>query len=115
VLSFFDPDNNPVSDAFFGQICRETPEGARDLAFDLPGMQRARLALFCNARSHSRENGRAIASTCDSATLIRVGALAGRILSEQVTAGPALWSVKGSPSHKRISLATHLDDTLFDS
>jgi hypothetical protein len=109
MLSFFDPDSNPVSDAFFGQICRATPEGARDLALDLPGMQRARLALFCNARSHSRENGRAIASTCDLAALIRVGALAGGILSEQVTAGPALWMVKGSPSHKRISLATRLD------
>lgn len=105
MLIFFDANNNPVSDALFGEICRSTPEGARDLSSELPGAQRARLALFCNARSHLREHGRAIASACDSATLMRVGALAGQILSEQVTDGPALWSTRAPAGHTRITLA----------
>lgn len=87
-MLFFDPDRNPVDEALFGQICRATSDQARDLALGLPELQRAHLAMFCNARAHLREHGRAIAGACDPAHLARIGAVAGQVLAAQVTAGP---------------------------
>ncbi|MDQ4134689.1 MAG: hypothetical protein M3158_00755 [Pseudomonadota bacterium] len=42
--------------------------------------QRARLAVFCNARQHLRDLGLRIAATCDEPTLVRVAGSAGSIL-----------------------------------
>jgi len=46
----------------------------------LPGLQRARFALFCYARAHLQELGLAVAATCDDADLIEIGGRLGAVL-----------------------------------
>lgn len=49
----------------------------------IPGLQRARLAMFCNARAHLREMGLAIAATCEEADLVEVAGRPGTLLHTQ--------------------------------
>ena len=83
----------PVSEALFAQICRASPEEARTLALLLLPVERAQLALFCNARSHLRDRGRAIAEVCSEDSLRLEGGYAGLVLYAQAKAGPDTWGV----------------------
>ena len=84
--------------AVFAALCGATaPADALRLVADLPEAERARLALFCNARSHLRGVGRAIAHTCSRNVLMLEGGTAGQFLFEQ--------AAQGGPARKRISLA----------
>jgi hypothetical protein len=95
----------PVPDAIFARVCRSNPTQARELAVLLGPSQRAQLALFCNARSHLRDVGRAIASMCSEDSLIREGGHAGRVLFSQVKAGPETWGMPAKTGPRQITLA----------
>ena len=82
--------------ALFAALCSAKATDALALVADLPETERARLALFCNARSHLRSVGQAIAHTCSRGALTLEGGTAGQFLFEQ--AG------QHRPSRKRISL-----------
>ncbi len=83
----------PVSEALFAQICRASPEEARTLSLLLSPVERAQLALFCNARSHLRDRGRAIAEVCSEDSLRLEGGYAGMVLFAQAKSGPETWGV----------------------
>ena len=85
-----------VPTALFAALCSAKETDAHILVADLPEADRARLALFCNSRSHLRGVGRAIAYTCSLSALTLEGGTAGQFLFEQ--AG------QDRPSKKRISL-----------
>ena len=53
--------------------------------------ERAALALSCNARAHLRAQGRAIASACSLASLVKEVGQAGLSLFNQVEAGADTW------------------------
>ena len=97
-IALYDDPNErlPIPDALFSLLCRASPNEARDLAAALAGPERARLALFCNARSHLRERGRAVASVCDLQSLVAEGGEAGLVLFGQVNAGPDTWGAPPS-------------------
>lgn len=83
----------PVSEALFAQICRASPNEARTLSLLLLPSERAQLALFCNARSHLRDRGRAIAEVCTEESLTLEGGYAGLVLFGQTKSGPETWGV----------------------
>lgn len=93
-----------VAETLFAQICRATPEEARSLSmlFALP--DRAALALACNARTHLRDHGRAIAGTCTRESLVAEGGQAGLVLFDQVNAGGDTWGATVRGEKRRISL-----------
>ena len=102
-MNQFTPAGPALSDAFLGTIYRATAEEARRLSLSLTEADRARLAMFCNARAHLREHGRAIATACTPDSLTREGGHAGRMLLDQANAAPDKW---GAATHteKRVSL-----------
>ena len=92
-------------DTLFAQICRATPQEARDLSMLLTMPERAAVALACNARAHLRAQGRAIASVCTLASLVREGGQAGSSLFNQAEAGAETWGTAAAPGKQRVSLA----------
>ena len=92
-------------EVLFAQICRATPQEARDLSMMLNASERAEMALFCYGKSHAREQGRAIASACTPESLIRAGGAAGQALALRVEVGEAAGEAIPRPERKRVSLA----------
>ena len=93
-------------DTLFAQICRATPQEARDLAMLFMAAERAALALACNARTHLRDHGRAIASTCSRESLVAEGGHAGAVLFDQIDGEGDTWGALARPEKRRISLAS---------
>ena len=91
-------------DTLFAQICRATPEEARSLAMLFDASERAALALACNARTHLRDHGRAIASTCTRESLQAEGGQAGLVLFDQLGSGGDTWGAAPRTEKRRISL-----------
>ncbi len=85
------PDRAAIIDALFAQICRATPQEARDLSMLLTLPERAAVALACNARTHLRAQGRAIAGACTLASLVNEGGQVGLSLFNQIDAGAETW------------------------
>ena len=83
----------PVSEEMFGQICRASPDQAQLLSMCLPMSARAQLAVFCYARTHLRDRGRAIAAACSEVALQLEAGIAGSMLFGQTTAEPETWGV----------------------
>ena len=83
----------PVPEEMFRQICRASPDEARHLSMSLTMSARAQLAVFCYARTHLRDRGRAIAAACTEVALQLEAGIAGNILFGQATAGPEIWNV----------------------
>ena len=99
-------DRVATTDTLFAQICRTTPKEALDLSMLLTMPERAALALSCNARAHMRAQGRAIASACSLASLVKEGGQPGLSLFNQVEAGADTWGTTIAASGKRrVSLA----------
>jgi hypothetical protein len=98
-------DRAQVQEALFAQVCRSTPEEARTISLLLGVSERAALALFCNARAHLREHGRAIASACTKESLSMEGGLAGLVLFGQIEAGAETWGTATRPEKRSVSLA----------
>ena len=98
-------DRTMTAETLFAQICRATPGEARDLSMLLTASERAKLALFCNARTHLREHGRAIAAVCSRESLAMEGGQAGLVLFGQIDAGVDTWGAAGHPTKRRVSLA----------
>ncbi len=105
-MSYHLPVNRvATTDSLFAQICRATPQEALDLSMLLTMPERAALALSCNARAHMREQGRAIASACSLASLVKEGGQAGLSLFNQVEAGADTWGTSAASGKRRVSLA----------
>lgn len=105
-MSNHSPADRPATaDTLFAQICRATPQEARDLSMLLTMPERASLALSCNARAHLRAQGRAIAGACSLASLVKEGGQAGLSLFNQVEAGADNWGAAANPGKRRVSLA----------
>lgn len=92
-------------DTLFAQICRATPEEARSLSMLFAVSERAALALACNARTHLRDHGRAIAGTCTRESLAAEGGQAGLVLFDQIDGGGDTWGAAPRTEKRRISLA----------
>ena len=92
-------------ETLFAQICRATPEEACGLSMLFGASERAALALACNARTHLRDHGRAIASTCTRESLIAEGGQAGLVLFDQIGSGADTWGAAIRTEKRRISLA----------
>ena len=95
-----------VVETLFAQICRATPEEARSLSMLFALSERAALALACNARTHLREHGRAIAGTCTRDSLVAEGGHAGSVLFDQIDGEGDTWGAIARPEKRRISLAS---------
>ncbi len=67
--------------------------------------ERAALALFCNARTHLRAQGRAIASACSLASLAKEGGQAGVTLFDQAEAAADTWGAPVREGKRPVSLA----------
>jgi hypothetical protein len=93
-----------AAETLFAQICRATPEEACSLSMLLPVSQRAALALACNARTHLRDHGRVIASTCTQESLVAEGGQAGLVLFGQISSGADTWGATARTEKRRISL-----------
>ena len=94
-----------ATDTLFAQICRATPHEARELSMLLTMPERAGLALSCNARTHLRAQGRAIAGACTLASLVKEGGQMGLSLFNQADAGAETWNTGPTSGKRRISLA----------
>ncbi len=92
-------------DTLFAQICRATPQEARELSMLLTLPERAAVALACNARTHLRAQGRAIAGVCTLASLAREGGQAGLSLFNQAEAGAETWGAVVREGRRPVSLA----------
>ena len=99
------PHRAAIIDALFGQICRATPLGARELAMLLTATERAEMALFCYSRSHLREQGRSIAAACVPGSLVKVGGAAGQALAAQADVGENPPGTIARPGKRAVSLA----------
>ncbi len=98
-------DRTATTDSLFAQICRATPQEARELSLLLTMSERAALALSCNSRTHLRAQGRAIASACSLASLVDEGGQMGLSLFHQVEAGADTWGAGFASGKRRVSLA----------
>ena len=94
-----------TAETLFSQICRATPEKARDLSMLFGISERAALALAWNARTHLRDHGRAIADACSRESLLAEGGQAGLVLFDQVDRGDDTWGAIMRPEKARVSLA----------
>jgi hypothetical protein len=70
----------PVPEQTLGRLYSSPNRDLADILGTLPGLQRARLAVFCHARAHLRDMGLAIAATCDEADLVHVAGQLGLVL-----------------------------------
>ncbi len=100
----------PVPEHVLSAIHRATPHEALNISKLLPGIQRARFALFCYARTHLREAGLAIAIGCSDEDLVREGGIAGQALIAQRALPKA---DRGTRSRAPVSLATPSNQHLF--
>jgi hypothetical protein len=100
----------PVPEHVLSAIHRATPHEALNISKLLPGIQRARFALFCYARAHLRDAGLAIAIGCSDADLVREGGIAGQALIAQRTLPKA---DRGPRTRAPVSLATPSNQHLF--
>ena len=105
-MSYHLPTTGGVAvDMLFAQICRATPEEARNISKALPMPERAVMALACNARTHLRAQGRAIASACTLTSLVTEGGQAGLMLFNQIEATADTWGAPLREGKRRVSLA----------
>ena len=92
-------------DALFARIYRATPQKARDLSMLLTMPERATVALSCNARTHLRPQGRAIASACSLASLVKEGGQASLSLFKHPEAAADTWGAVIREGRRPVSLA----------
>ena len=71
----------------------------------LVASERAALALACNARTHLRDHGLAIAAACSRESLFAQGGQAGLVLFDQIGSGGDTWGAITRPEKARVSLA----------
>ena len=96
-----------MPERLLGQLYSSPRRDLAEALTTMPGLQRARLALFCNRRAHLHEMGLSIAATCSEADLTHEGAAVGAMLFRQ-SRESAGQSREHNPQSRRrpISLAT---------
>ncbi len=98
----------PVPLDALGRMYRGGERELSETLRSLPELQRARLAVFCNSRSHMRALGLRIAAACDERVLIQVAGAAGSILFTQSRGALGRENPEPFPSApvaRRVSLA----------
>ncbi len=98
----------PVPLDALGRMYRGDERELSETLRRLTAVQRARLAVFCNSRSHMRDLGLRVAATCDEQPLIQVAGAAGSILFAQSRSArrhedPA--PLPSVPAARKVSLA----------
>jgi hypothetical protein len=94
-------DDIYISEELIARLHGATEEAVLELVIALRSTQRASLAMHCYRKSHLRQTGLAIASTCDLATLVHVcGPLRGQAIFTQSRAcsGKATRAGRGRPA-----------------
>lgn len=97
----------PVPIDMLSRLYRAEPEALADQLGGIPEATRARLAVYLYGRSHTRQLGVQIATTCEGASLRRVAGFVGNALHDLSRQNPSAW-VDASPSaggKRGISLA----------
>ena len=77
------PEPCPVPDDVLGQLYSSPHHHLAEAVSTMPGLQRARLALFCNRRAHLQDLGLSLAATCSEADLADEGGQMGVMLFSQ--------------------------------
>src|SRR3954470_16320190 len=77
------PEPCPVPEQLLGELYSSPKRDLAEALITMPGLQRARLALFCNKRAHLHEMGLSIAATCSEADLEHEGGQVGAMLFRQ--------------------------------
>jgi hypothetical protein len=77
------PEPCPVPDDVLGQLYSSPQHNLAEAVSTMPGLQRARLALFCNRRAHLQDLGLSLAATCSEADLVHEGGQMGTMLFSQ--------------------------------
>jgi hypothetical protein len=77
------PEPCPVPDEVLGQLYASPQHNLAEAVSTMPGLQRARLALFCNRRAHLQDLGVSLAATCSEADLLHEGGQMGAMLFSQ--------------------------------
>ena len=77
------PEPCPVPDEVLGQLYSSPQHNLAEAVSTMPGLQRARLALFCNRRAHLQDLGLSLAATCSEADLVHEGGQMGAMLFSQ--------------------------------
>src|SRR3954453_21783228 len=77
------PEPCPVPEQLLGELYSSPKRDLAEALSTMPGLQRPRLALFCNKRAHLHEMGLSIAATCSEADLEHEGGQVGAMLFRQ--------------------------------
>src|SRR5215210_2796494 len=101
------PEPCPIPDQFLGELYSAPQRDLAQALNTMPGLQRARLAIFCNKRAHLHNMGLSIAATCSEADLVHEGGAMGEMLFTQSREKTAQIR-EHNPQYRRrpISLAT---------
>ena len=106
--AYTDGQTCPVPDDLLGRLYKGGRPQAVEIVSTLPEVQRARLAEFCYARTHLRELGLSIATTCSEDALVAAAGTLGGFLHKQAQSPTTLWEAESAPAKPekaRISLA----------
>jgi len=101
------PEPCPVEEQLLGQLYSSPKLDVAQALSTMPGLQRARLAMFCIRRAHLHSIGLTVAATCSEADLVHEGGAMGSMLfgqSREKIADEPSAPVRRRPT---ISLATN--------
>ena len=102
-----DSEPCPVPDEMLGELYRASKAGLPELIATVSPDVRAALALYCYRRGHLKGIGLAIASTCNSHDLERIGGGAGTALfARSREAAPAVPAPSPYVARQKITLAS---------
>lgn len=102
-----DSDPCPVPDEMLGELYRSSKTGLPELIATVSPDVRAALALYCYRRGHLKGIGLAIASSCTSHDLERIGGAAGAALyARSREAAPAAPTPSPYVARQKITLAS---------
>jgi hypothetical protein len=104
-------DDIYISEELIGHLHGATEKTVLELVAAFQANRRASLAMHCYRKSHLRETGLTIASTCDRSTLVHVcGPLRGEAIFVQSRARPNKRRSRGR-SGRKITLAYSAGET----
>jgi hypothetical protein len=97
----------PVPIDTLSRLYRADPETLSDQLEGIPEATRARLAVYLYGRSHTRQLGVQIATTCEGSSLRRVAGFAGNALHDLSRQNPSAWvdAIPSAGGKRGVSLA----------
>lgn len=95
----------PVPLELLALLVRSSDERVVEIVGDLPPLQRATLAAFCVARTHTRRIALVIAGECSEHALYEAAGMVGLALFEQCRDRASFDREPGLPTKRKVSLA----------